>query len=79
MSGNTYAEIPEHVKTKPYFPLGRHLWRMYKQVGWQYYNKAISAFPNQLYPALKRRLDETIYTAQAVNAGKIEDLNKTCA
>ncbi|TFG04629.1 MAG: hypothetical protein EU536_04185 [Promethearchaeota archaeon] len=76
---HTYAEIPDTVKTKPYFPLGRHLWRVYQQVGFEYYNKAISAFPNQLYPALKRRLDETIFTAQAVTDGKIEDLNKTCA
>ncbi len=76
---HTYAEIPDTIKTKPYFPLGRHLWRVYQQVGWEYYNKAISAFPNQLYPALKRRLDETIFTAKAVTEGKIEDINKTCA
>ncbi len=77
--GHTYAEIPDSVKTKPFFPLGRHLWRVYQQVGFDYYNKAISAFPNQLYPALKRRLDETIYTAQDVANGKITDINKTCA
>lgn len=76
---HTYAEIPDHIKTKPYFPLGRHLWRVYTQVGWEYYNKAISAFPNQLYPALKRRLDETIFTAKALTEGKIPDINKTCA
>lgn len=76
---HTYAEIPDTIKTKPYFPLGRHLWRVYKQVGWDYYHKAIAAFPNQLYPALKRRLDETIFTARAVQDGKIQDINKTCA
>ncbi|HUX97973.1 MAG TPA: hypothetical protein VMV49_00320 [Candidatus Deferrimicrobium sp.] len=76
---HTYGEIPDSIKTKPYFPLGRHLWRVYVQVGFEYYDKAISAFPDRLYPALKKRLDETILTAKAVNDGKINDINKTCA
>jgi hypothetical protein len=76
---HTYGEIPDSIKTKPYFPLGRHLWRVYSQVGFEYYDKAISAFPDRLYPALKKRLDETILTAKAVNDGKIKDINKTCA
>ncbi len=76
---HTYGEIPDSVKTKPYFPLGRHLWRVYTQVGFEYYNKAISAFPTQLYPALKRRLDETIFTAKAVSEGKLADFHKICA
>ena len=76
---HTYGEIPDTVKTKAYFPLGRHLWRVYRQVGFDYYDKAISAFPEKLYPALKKRLDETILTAKAVKEGTIQEIHKTCA
>jgi len=65
-------DIPDSLRTKQYFPLGRHLWRIYKALGWDYLGKNIGSAINSInYDLVKIRLNEAIMTAKATMDGKI--------
>ncbi|MHA1651537.1 MAG: hypothetical protein ACTSYB_15205 [Candidatus Helarchaeota archaeon] len=67
----SYGELPDF-RTKPYYPLGQHLVRIYSKLGYDYLRKMQDASVEMEYPVLKERLSETIATTQAVMEGKLE-------
>ncbi len=69
----TYADIPDHMRTKRFVPLSRHLWNLNKKLGHEIILKMVEACPDYIYPELKERLDSTIQTAKAIIEGKIKD------
>ncbi|HUX98408.1 MAG TPA: hypothetical protein VMV49_02525 [Candidatus Deferrimicrobium sp.] len=77
MSQFSYADIPDTVRTKAYFPLGRHTWEMYKKIGLSAYEDANAKLGDILYPTFKRRLDESIMVAKKTIEGKQEEPEKT--
>ncbi|MHA1799976.1 MAG: hypothetical protein ACTSVY_16125 [Candidatus Helarchaeota archaeon] len=74
-SGHPFEEIPDNVRNKEYFLLGKQLFKCIKKLGWNYYeNKINSAIMNSelIYDLLRERLNESILTAKAVMDGKIK-------
>ncbi|MHA1263680.1 MAG: hypothetical protein ACTSRS_00440 [Candidatus Helarchaeota archaeon] len=72
-----FADIPDTVRTKLYFPLGRHTWTMFKQIGLSSYERANAKLNEILYPTFKRRLDESIIVAKKTIEGKQKAPEKT--
>ncbi len=72
-----YSDIPDTVRTKPYYPLGRHSWRMFKKLGLTAYDEANAKLGEILYPTFKRRLDESIMVAKKTIDGKLPHPDKT--
>lgn len=69
----SYNDIPDTVRTKQFFPLGRHLWRIYKRLGWNYLEANMGDAINGItYDLIRPRLNEAILTAKSTIAGKIE-------
>ncbi|NVM30693.1 MAG: hypothetical protein HWN65_17770 [Candidatus Helarchaeota archaeon] len=73
---HTYADIPDTFVTKAFWPLGRHLWRMFKEMGWEVFDKVLDWGQNTLYPTMKLHLDETILTAKETMEGTIKNPEK---
>lgn len=76
---NTYGDIPDNARAKPYYPMCEHVWRFYKKVGWEYLDYSLEKFPDIMYDLFKHRLDETIATAKDVIDGKIKNPEQTIA
>ncbi|MHA1425248.1 MAG: hypothetical protein ACTSQI_04595 [Candidatus Helarchaeota archaeon] len=79
MSEYHYGDIPDTVRTKAYFPLGRHTWEMFSKIGLSAYEDANAKLNEILYPTFKRRLDESIMVAKDTMDGKIQNPNKIFA
>ncbi len=73
---HTYGEIPDEIFTKPYSPLGKHIWKIFKEFGYEKLLSMVEASPEYMYPELKERLDQTINTAKATIEGKFPDPSK---
>ncbi|NVM03902.1 MAG: hypothetical protein HWN67_16340 [Candidatus Helarchaeota archaeon] len=71
-----YADIPDKFATKSFWPLGRHLWRIYKEMGWKIFYQVLEWGQKTLYELMSLRLDETILTAKETIEGKIENPEK---
>jgi len=69
-----YADIPDSIRTKPFWPIGRNIWRIFQQFGIDYWNKQRESIIGSefVYKLLKERLNESILTAKEVMEGKIE-------
>ncbi|MHA1377194.1 MAG: hypothetical protein ACTSRG_02320 [Candidatus Helarchaeota archaeon] len=74
--GYTYADIPDTFITKQFWPLGRHLWRLYKELGWEIFYKIFDWGQRALYDLMNLRLTETILTARATVEGRLENPEK---
>ncbi|MHA1271061.1 MAG: hypothetical protein ACTSPY_14805 [Candidatus Helarchaeota archaeon] len=73
----TYGDLPDTLQTKRFFPLGNHLWRIYKRLGWEFLSSKIDhALTVINYNLVKNRLTEAILTAKDVIAGKIKNPEK---
>ncbi|MHA1298768.1 MAG: hypothetical protein ACTSO9_04910 [Candidatus Helarchaeota archaeon] len=76
----TYGEIPDTIRTKKFYPVGRHMWRLYTHLGWEYLESQIEPVINEVsYPLAKLRLDEAIYTAKGIMEGQIKEPEKVMA
>ncbi len=77
----TYGDIPDVLLTKPYFPLARHLWRLYTELGYE--DLILEALPNlsvdMIYDVFKARLDTSMGTAREVLDGTIKNPDKRLA
>ncbi|NHI94335.1 MAG: hypothetical protein EAX96_17720 [Candidatus Lokiarchaeota archaeon] len=73
---HNYGDIPDDIYTKAYSPLGKHLWRIFKEFGYQKILDMVEASPDYMYPELKERLDQTINTAKAIFDGKLPNPEK---
>ncbi len=69
-----YEDIPD-INARPFWPLGRHVWRIFKELGFDYAGDAISNLDKILYDELNSRLSQTILTCQQVQSGKIPPEN----
>ncbi|MHA1311774.1 MAG: hypothetical protein ACTSWR_06960 [Candidatus Helarchaeota archaeon] len=70
----TYGDIPDSIRTKPFWPLGRTFWKLFQEYGINYWNKQKSTLIGSeiVYKLLKNRLNEAILTAKDVIDGKIK-------
>jgi hypothetical protein len=70
----TYGDIPDSIRTKPFWPLGRNIWKIFQEFGMEYWNKQRETLIGAeiVYKLLKKRLNESILTAKEVMDGKIE-------
>jgi hypothetical protein len=74
---HNYSEIPDDIRTKPYMPLGKHIWRIFKALGMDYVEETIDKISGQfLYDLFRIRMDETIQTAKYVMDGEIPHPDK---
>jgi len=75
----TWSEIDDSVVTKRYFPLGRHLWRIYRELGYEHFlNEFLPMVSDEvIYDVFKIRLDEAIQAAQKVMNGENPHPEKT--
>lgn len=67
-----YGEISDDVVSKRYFPLGRHLWHIYRELGYEHFIKEFlpEVSDEAIYDVFKIRLDEAIQAARDVISGK---------
>ncbi|MFX1450331.1 MAG: hypothetical protein ACFFCM_05790 [Promethearchaeota archaeon] len=76
----TFGDIPDDVRTKNFYPVGRHMWRLYTNLGYEYLESQIEPVINEIsYPLAKLRLDEAIYTAKGIMEGNIKEPEKVMA
>lgn len=68
----TYGEINDEVVSKRYFPLGRHLWGIYRELGYEHFIKEFlpEVSDEAIYDVFRIRLDEAIQAARDVISGK---------
>ncbi|NVM04737.1 MAG: hypothetical protein HWN67_20625 [Candidatus Helarchaeota archaeon] len=76
-----YGDLPDDMITKPYIPLSRHIWNLYKVLGYQELFEVIlpRASTEILYDVFRTRLDESILTARDVLDGVIQHPDKRLA
>ncbi len=77
----TYGEIDDGMVSKRYFPLGKHLWRVYRELGYEQFIEEFlpEVSDAMIYDVFKIRLDEAIRAAQEVISGKIGFPDKMAA
>ncbi len=77
----TYGEIDDTVVTKRYFPLGKHLWRVYRELGYESFLEELlpDISDSLIYDVFKIRLDEAIRAAQQVINGELKHPEKAIA
>ncbi|NVM52144.1 MAG: hypothetical protein HWN66_00485 [Candidatus Helarchaeota archaeon] len=76
MAPYTYGDIPDDIVTKKYTPLGKHLWKIHQEFGYELQKRMIVASVDYMYPELKERLDNTISAAKDIIEGKITNPSK---
>ncbi len=69
-----FGEIPDDIRTKEFFPLMKHVWRCFKELGWEKWEQQRDSIydSNMVFDLLKYRLNESILTAKEVMQEKIE-------
>ena len=72
---NTFGDIPDDFPTKRYLPLGNNVWAMFKDYGWEFLRRFFKEFGKSIGDLARIRLNESIYTAQDIVAGKISEEN----
>ncbi|MHA1231226.1 MAG: hypothetical protein ACTSRP_08300 [Candidatus Helarchaeota archaeon] len=70
----TYGDIPDSIRTKPFWPLGRIFWKLFQEYGLEFWNNQRKALIGSeiIYKLIKERLNESIQTAKEVMEGKIK-------
>lgn len=67
-----FGEIPDTLRTKVFYPLGKNLWKLFKEFGYQIILKFQDTSEHVVYDVLKERLNMTIITAKKVLEDKIK-------
>ncbi|MHA1380494.1 MAG: hypothetical protein ACTSRG_19180 [Candidatus Helarchaeota archaeon] len=76
----TFGDLPEDLIPKKLWTLGRHVWTVCKELGYDYIvDKFDVAIDKVTYDSFKLRLDNAVQTARAVMEGKIAEPEKTPA
>ena len=71
---NTYGDIPEDVRAKPFLPTMQNwMWKIFKTMGWEKMEKYIHVAEECAYYFFEDRLNESIKTSQAVYSGKYKE------
>ncbi|MHA1298483.1 MAG: hypothetical protein ACTSO9_03465 [Candidatus Helarchaeota archaeon] len=72
------SEIPKDLPARQFVPLGRNVWRMYRELGFEKINGMVNEVTTDLlYDTFKIRLNESIQSAKDTIEGKVEDPSKT--
>ena len=68
----TYGEIDDDVVTKRYFPLGKHLWATYRELGYEHFIDSLMGeiSDGAIYDVFKIRLDDALKGARQVMTGE---------
>jgi len=75
----SYGDLPDTIRTKPFWPLSRVLWLGYTKLGYEAFEKAMPIIPEIAYDFIKIRLDEAIMTAQDCISGNLPSPERTMA
>ncbi len=75
MAKFTYGDIPDNFVMKEYYPLGRHTWDVFQELGTEYWDVGIDALskPGALNDFFIARLDNSIKTSKMVVNGEISE------
>ncbi len=63
MSQFNYGDIPDSVPSKPLLPLGEHLWKLYKKLGWDYFIQKFTDPSVGYFPEFAEFISEKFQTA----------------
>ena len=74
-----FSEIPDDIITKPAFPLYKHLWRMFRELGFEIYDEYVNKLGPMVHDLLKLRLDEAVHISKSVIQEQMENPDKTMA
>ena len=75
MAKFTYGDIPDSFVMKQYYPLGRHTWDIFEELGTEYWDVGIGALskPGALNDFFMARLNNSIETSRLVMNGTISE------
>ena len=68
-----FGEIPDNLRTKVFYPLGKNLWKLFREFGYETILNFQEKSEEVVYDELKERLTMTINTAKQVVEGKIKN------
>jgi len=74
---HTFSEIPDNVKSKSALPLYKHLYPMFKEMGWEAYDEGSNNLGPLVHDLMKLRLDESIDCCKMVMEGKLPEPEKS--
>ncbi|MHA1378914.1 MAG: hypothetical protein ACTSRG_11080, partial [Candidatus Helarchaeota archaeon] len=74
---NSYGDIPDDVRAKPFFPLMQNwIWKIFQELGWEKTEEYIHIAEDCAYFFFEDRLNESIKTSQSVHKGIIQEYDK---
>ncbi|MHA1144220.1 MAG: hypothetical protein ACTSRW_05740 [Candidatus Helarchaeota archaeon] len=74
---HNFSELPDDVETKLAMPLYNHIWPVFKELGWEFYEHSVKTLTDLIYDLLKVRLDEAILVSKKVIDGALPQPDKT--
>ncbi|MHA1379553.1 MAG: hypothetical protein ACTSRG_14360 [Candidatus Helarchaeota archaeon] len=77
MSSYRYSDIPDDMITKQCFPMGRHLWRVYSELGPRYLMKWHMKYASSITELMEERLNSSVLTGKAMIEDRIKEPSKT--
>ncbi|MHA1310031.1 MAG: hypothetical protein ACTSQO_03800 [Candidatus Helarchaeota archaeon] len=72
----TIGDIPDKVHTKQFLGLTPHLYRVFKEVGWDYYNKGMEKLNGAVNSLLSIRMKEGIEVSKKTVSGELKEPEK---
>ncbi len=72
-----YSDIPDEMITKEWFPLGRHIWRVYTELGPRFLMKWHMKYAHKIRELMEGRLNSAVLTGKAVISDRLKHANKT--
>ncbi len=73
---NTYGDIPDHVRFKPYMPLFPNTWKLFQTIGWPAFYQFNLDSEAGCYDFFETRFNESIATSEDVTNNKLEAPDK---
>jgi len=77
MTKYRYSDIPDDMITKQCFPLGRHVWRVYSELGPRFLMKWHMKYTNNIDALMLDRLNSAVLTGKAMIEDRIKVPEKT--
>jgi len=82
MTKHNYGDIPEDIITKRMLPLGEHIWKVYEDLGWEYFEKQLdkkTAVIEGLGDATNEKFQTAVDISKEVLNGSIKNPDKVLA
>ena len=77
MTKYRYSDIPDEMVTKEWFPIGRHLWRIYTELGPRFLMKWHMKYTFKIRELMEDRLNSAVLTGKAFLQDRLKDPKKT--